>query len=62
MLHDLIQELTECSESVVKLNVSEELHISLTKTLILRHHWIDSFISTLTNYVSHIGPYVFFPC
>lgn len=25
----------------------EELHMSLTRTLVLQHHWIDEFIRTI---------------
>ncbi|XP_021948959.1 U6 snRNA phosphodiesterase isoform X2 [Folsomia candida] len=33
----------------------EDLHLSLSKTVVLRHHWIDSFLSTLKNNVTQIN-------
>ncbi|PSN39436.1 hypothetical protein C0J52_12355 [Blattella germanica] len=37
----------ECSKSTVSLKPSEECHVSLTRTVVLRHHWIDSFIESV---------------
>lgn len=34
-------------ESGIELNRSEDLHISLTRTVILRHHWIQDFVSSV---------------
>lgn len=57
--NDVIEELigtiiSNCKHEVT-MEPCEDLHISVTKTVILKHHWINSFISTITNRVSHIG-------
>lgn len=33
----------------MEMHPMEELHMSLTRTVILRHHWIDEFIRSVTN-------------
>jgi hypothetical protein len=33
----------------------EDLHLSLSKTIVFRHHWIDSFTNELKEKVSHIN-------
>jgi hypothetical protein len=37
----------------------DDFHISLTKTVILKHHWIDSFIDTLKENISYFNRYKF---
>lgn len=33
----------------LELHICEEFHISLSRTFILRHHWIEGFVSSLKN-------------
>lgn len=33
----------------IEIHQMEELHMSLSRTVILRHHWIDEFIRSITN-------------
>ncbi|XP_068917572.1 U6 snRNA phosphodiesterase 1 [Tenebrio molitor] len=41
----------------------DDFHISLTKTVILKHHWIDSFIDTLKENISYFNRFmVMFDC
>lgn len=57
-----MQELTSIIISDVPkvLNVQkvEDLHISLTKTVILKHHWIDSFTESVKNRTKHIKKFM----
>ena len=43
--HDLIQYLS--SNSQTQFHAIESLHISLTRTVVLKHHWIDLFINAV---------------
>ncbi|XP_058807669.1 U6 snRNA phosphodiesterase 1 isoform X2 [Phymastichus coffea] len=36
-------------QTIGKGNFFEELHVSLTRTLILKYHWIDSFVEAVKN-------------
>lgn len=36
----------------------DNLHVSLSRTVVLRHHWIDSFIESLNNRVTSLKRYV----
>ena len=42
----------------IELKCFQDLHLSLTRTVILRYHWIDSFVSTLRDNLSHFTKYV----
>lgn len=35
-----------------------DLHISLTKTVILKHHWIESFIQSIKDRTSYIKKFM----
>lgn len=59
VIKDLISTLILKCENSFVMNPCDDFHISVTKTVILRHHWIDSFVETVTQSVSHIRPYVF---
>lgn len=39
-------------EIVPDLKVVDHLHLSLTKTVVLRHHWIDSFVKSVQELLS----------
>lgn len=54
---DLRQAIQECCQEVglpVKLEPIEELHLSLTKTVILRHHWIESFKKGIEEHLAEL--------
>ncbi|KAJ9598687.1 hypothetical protein L9F63_010636, partial [Diploptera punctata] len=44
-----IDVVLECCKAVVSLKPSDDCHISLTRTVVLRHHWIDSFIESVKD-------------
>lgn len=54
-LQDQFQNLLKSANTLenVQFHVFEELHMSLTRTVVLRHHWIDEFVrsveQSLTN-------------
>lgn len=37
----------------IPLALSEEFHLSLSKTVVLRHHWIQPFIQSIRTGVTH---------
>lgn len=39
----------------------EELHLSLTRTTILRHHWIDEFVRSVQNNFKNVSRLLFSP-
>ncbi|XP_063704274.1 U6 snRNA phosphodiesterase 1 [Culicoides brevitarsis] len=39
----------EKSSRKLKIEIIEDLHVSVTKLLILKHHWIESFIDTISE-------------
>lgn len=49
MLESLCEELPD-------VNLIESTHISLSKTFILKHHWIESFIKTLKKELERSSP------
>ncbi|XP_041967153.1 U6 snRNA phosphodiesterase [Alosa sapidissima] len=47
---ELLDEVTALARSLdVPLNHAEEFHISLSQTVVLRHHWIQPFVQSLRN-------------
>ncbi|XP_063917753.1 uncharacterized protein LOC135133306 isoform X3 [Zophobas morio] len=42
----------------IELKCFQDLHLSLTRTVILRYHWIDSFVSTLRDNLSHFTKFI----
>ncbi|XP_062403280.1 U6 snRNA phosphodiesterase 1 isoform X2 [Sardina pilchardus] len=47
---DLLDEVTALARSLdVPLTHAEEFHISLSQTVVLRHHWIQPFVQSLRN-------------
>lgn len=55
VVRDLMNAFINICQGSVLMHPCEDLHVSLTKTVILRHHWIESFINTITSNISHIG-------
>ncbi|CAD7092048.1 unnamed protein product [Hermetia illucens] len=49
ILDDLQNSLIKSPLIDVELKPSSGIHISLTKTVVLQHHWIDSFVSSVRN-------------
>lgn len=45
-MEDIISNIAHILHNL-QLEPVDDYHISLTKTLILRHHWIDSFVDTV---------------
>jgi hypothetical protein len=46
---------------IVSLKPVDEHHISLTRTVVLRHHWIDSFMESVRQCIKELprsGPAV----
>ncbi|GFY39911.1 u6 snRNA phosphodiesterase [Trichonephila inaurata madagascariensis] len=60
--YNMIEELKKrASDHGIDLQVPKDFHVSLTKTLKLRHHWISPFIDALRNKLScHFQFKVFF--
>lgn len=54
---DIMSELINdiISKSSFLLQPCDNLHISLTRTVVLRHHWIGSFMKSICNSVSHLS-------
>lgn len=49
---DQISAITD--DESIDVHLMEELHMSLTRTSILRHHWIDEFIRSVQNSLQNI--------
>lgn len=55
MFSELLDELTDLAASMdVALTRAEELHISLSQTVVLRHHWIQPFVESLKSSLAAI--------
>lgn len=50
-IHNLLQ---HCNSDSLVLNKCEDLHISLTRTVVLRHHWIEDFVSLVRQNVAQV--------
>lgn len=48
---DLCHSLVDIVPADVQLKICDEFHISLTKTVILKYHWIESFVGTLKQHL-----------
>lgn len=44
MIENIIKSFVKIND---QLKIIEEPHLSLTRTVVLRHHWIDPFIETV---------------
>ncbi|XP_077982985.1 U6 snRNA phosphodiesterase 1-like isoform X1 [Glandiceps talaboti] len=51
--HQLISSLLQVVPSNLDMQTVEDFHISLSRTVILRHHWIDSFIDSVRQRLSN---------
>lgn len=56
---EMVENLIKVSETHgITLKCVEDFHVSLSRTLKLRHHWIQSFIDSLKGHLSHLIKYV----
>ncbi|KAJ6638812.1 U6 snRNA phosphodiesterase 1 [Pseudolycoriella hygida] len=51
-IRNLQCQITKCFENNIELQLIESLHISLTRTVVLQHHWIDQFTKTVKESLS----------
>ncbi|KAL1518170.1 hypothetical protein ABEB36_001832 [Hypothenemus hampei] len=42
------------------LRICEDFHLSLTRTVILKHHWIESFVATIRQYLNGFKKFFIF--
>ncbi|XP_071441844.1 U6 snRNA phosphodiesterase 1-like [Hetaerina americana] len=47
VVNSLADVLVALMESDIQLEKTDDLHVSVTRTVVLRHHWIDSFIESV---------------
>lgn len=58
---EMVQDLRNLAEQHgIILSPVEHFHVSLSKTLKLRHHWIQPFVDSLKLYLRHFSKLVFF--
>ncbi|XP_060784221.1 U6 snRNA phosphodiesterase 1 isoform X3 [Neoarius graeffei] len=56
---ELLGELRVCAAAHgITLTQAEEFHISLSKTVVLRHHWIQPFVQSLRSALAKCGGFV----
>jgi hypothetical protein len=44
----------ECCKTVISFKPVTDLHISLTRTVVLRHHWIQSFTESVQQCIKEL--------
>lgn len=49
--------LLRCKEYNVNLTVCEDFHVSLSRTVVLRHHWIEGFNSSIKKQIEDFTRY-----
>lgn len=57
LIRDLCEAIQKCcqdAELAISLNPIEEVHLSLTRTFVLRHHWIEPFGKSLNESLSKL--------
>lgn len=59
-MRELISTVINNLPKVFNVQRIEKLHISLTKTVILKHHWIDIFMESIKNRIIYIKKFVIF--
>lgn len=57
-MEELTSIITSDVPNVLNVQKVEDFHISLTKTVILKHHWIDSFTESIKNRTKHIKKFM----
>lgn len=48
----VLSRLTQIKEQIKDVNLIESPHLSLSKTFILKHHWIENFVKTLNEKIT----------
>lgn len=41
-------------ESLFEIHTIDDFHMSLTRTSVLRHHWIDEFVRSVQNSLNNV--------
>lgn len=61
-LQDDLLDLLRCTDILesIQFHPLEELHMSVTRTVVLRHHWIDEFTRSIENSVKNTNRLGFF--
>ncbi|EFX66971.1 hypothetical protein DAPPUDRAFT_302251 [Daphnia pulex] len=51
-----VELITQCFQNYgIELQICDDFHISLTKTFILRHHWIEGFVNSVKKQLNGIS-------
>lgn len=53
-MNTIVTELLAAVVPNVPLKPTDDFHISLTKTVILRHHWIDLFVESIKERITPV--------
>lgn len=61
-LHDeLLNQIKSTSTlETIEFHPIDELHLSLTRTVVLQHHWIDEFVRSVDYKLKTVNKYYFF--
>ncbi|XP_037094845.1 U6 snRNA phosphodiesterase-like [Pollicipes pollicipes] len=57
VFHSLVQTCVTICEPFVRLTVQEEFHVSLTRTVVLKHHWMQSFMASVRQALESYGSF-----
>lgn len=57
-LSELYTYMQEILPDTLEVKITEDLHISLTKTVVLKYHWINSFVKEVRDKLKHFRKYV----
>ena len=55
VFESLVQTCLVICERLVKMTAQEEFHISLTRTVVLKHHWIQEFVQSVRQAMESYG-------
>ncbi|CAG9864653.1 unnamed protein product [Phyllotreta striolata] len=55
---DLVNEIIRCAPESINLKPVDDFHISLTKTVILRHHWINPFVDSVKLRTKYLNKFM----
>lgn len=56
----MLTSIIQTNYANIEIHPIEELHLSLSRTIILRHHWIDEFTQTLKETVAGLKRLIYF--
>jgi len=51
LVHHINSILLNCKKNNVDLTICDDFHVSLTRTVVLRHHWIEGFNSSIRKQI-----------